>query len=192
MQDYAVVDPLNDIRDIPPEVINDINSFNKTIRLDAKLSENRDPDFLLLLMNSCQVGEGLGWIIKLVEQNETFDRLPVQVLAEYAINTVNRPEDNALTTRQKLLQKTGTKSSSAAREQKIIEFLCNIATEPGEGQIRVGHGFFPITRLFHRWKIARLSHLSYLKKNNFNGLSAEEVVVQFFDFLTLNRVFGIS
>ena len=43
---------MNDMRDIPAEVIDIINKFNKSIGLDGKLSENRDPDFLLLLMNS--------------------------------------------------------------------------------------------------------------------------------------------
>ena len=85
-------------------------------------------------MNSCDGVDGLSWIIKLVEQNERFERLPVQVLAEYAINITNRPEADSIQ-KYKNIQKN-LKSSSAVREQKIISFLCSIATEPGENQMK--------------------------------------------------------
>ena len=131
VHEYCIVDPLNDMREIPPDVIEVINVFNKSIRLDGKLSENRDPDFLLLLMSSCDTD--VSWIIKLVEQNDSFERLPVQVLAEYAINITNRPGDLTHGARYKL---KGPKSASIEREQKIVTFLCSIATEPGPNQIK--------------------------------------------------------
>ena len=92
LEHYCVVEPLTDMREIPAMILSEIDSLNKTIKLDSRLSENRDPDFLLLLMNQSGA-QDLAWIIKLVEQNESFEKLPVQVLSEYAINIIHRKDD---------------------------------------------------------------------------------------------------
>ena len=92
LEHYCVVEPLTDMREIPTMILTEIDSLNKTIKLDSRLSENRDPDFLLLLMNKSGA-QDLAWIIKLVEQNDSFEKLPVQVLSEYAINIIHRKDD---------------------------------------------------------------------------------------------------
>ena len=92
LEHYCVVEPLTDMREIPTMILTEIDSLNKTIKLDSRLSENRDPDFLLLLMNKSGA-QDLAWITKLVEQNDSFEKLPVQVLSEYAINIIHRKDD---------------------------------------------------------------------------------------------------
>ena len=117
---------MNDMREIPAEAIEVINGFNRSIRLDSKLSENRDPDFLLLLMNRYEPGEGLAWIVKLVEQYGHFESLPVQVLAEYAISTsIKDMNSNSISsTRYKSLhQKQPVKSTQIKDGSKLCPIL---------------------------------------------------------------------
>ena len=74
---------------VPPhEVINEIDMLNRSIGLDAKLSENRNPDFLLLLMSNQSTS--LEWLTRLVQTTKQPDKLPIEVRAEYIINIIDK------------------------------------------------------------------------------------------------------
>ena len=103
LQDYCILQPNTDLRIPPQSVLESISKFNKSIKLDSKLSENRDPDFLLLLMDrrvggpssKPDSGGSLDWVNKLVRNSESFKSLPVQILAEYSVNVMMSAADQS-------------------------------------------------------------------------------------------------
>ena len=103
LQEYCILQPNTDLRIPPQAVLESISKFNKNIKLDSKLSENRDPDFLLLLMDrrvdgrssGPDSGGSLDWVNKLVRNSESFQSLPVQILAEYSINIMMSAGDQS-------------------------------------------------------------------------------------------------
>ena len=80
-----------DLRAPPHEIINEIDMLNRTIGLDAKLSENRNPDFLLLLMSSQSTS--LEWLTRLVQTTKQPEKLPIEVRAEYIVNVIDKGTD---------------------------------------------------------------------------------------------------
>ena len=102
LQEYCTLQPNTDLRIPPQSVLESISKFNKSIKLDSKLSENRDPDFLLLLMDrrvdggrGPDSGGSLDWVNKLVRNSDSFKSLPVQILAEYSINVMMSAADHS-------------------------------------------------------------------------------------------------
>ena len=80
-----------DLRAPQHEIINEIDMLNRTIGLDAKLSENRNPDFLLLLMSSQSTS--LEWLTRLVQTTKQPDKLPIEVRAEYIVKVIDKGTD---------------------------------------------------------------------------------------------------
>ena len=77
-----------DLRIPPGSIISEIDALNKSIGLDTMLSENRNPDFLLLLMKLQSTS--LEWLTRLVRSTKDFDQLPIEVRAEYIINVIDQ------------------------------------------------------------------------------------------------------
>jgi hypothetical protein len=89
LADFCIINANENLRNVPQSLQDEITKLNKTIKLDSLLSENRDPDFLELLVKESTVDSTLDWIIDLVNQqpNDRFKMLPISVLTEYMILT---------------------------------------------------------------------------------------------------------